>query len=81
MWNVSPTRPLTSRKVSRPYNYPFSDNIPGPVAELVGRMTSDAAWYLAPLLGTGQYEAAALGLVSTLSADLWGPGPPCVPAS
>ncbi|MFH9989925.1 cholesterol oxidase substrate-binding domain-containing protein [Streptomyces luteogriseus] len=73
VWSVSPTRPLTSRKVSRPYNYPFSDNIPGPVAELVGRMTSDAAWYLAPLLGTAQYEAAALGLVTTLSADLWGP--------
>ncbi|MFD8228099.1 cholesterol oxidase substrate-binding domain-containing protein [Streptomyces massasporeus] len=73
VWSVSPTRPLTSRKVTRPYNYPFSDNIPGPVAELVGRMTSDAAWYLAPLLGTAQYEAAALGLVATLSADLWGP--------
>ncbi|WMD06672.1 cholesterol oxidase substrate-binding domain-containing protein [Streptomyces sp. FXY-T5] len=73
VWSVSPTRPLTSRKVTRPYNYPFSDNIPGPVAELVGRMTSDAAWYLAPLLGTAQYEAAALGLVTTLSADLWGP--------
>ncbi|MGW6544967.1 cholesterol oxidase substrate-binding domain-containing protein [Streptomyces massasporeus] len=73
VWSVSPTRPLTSRKVTRPYNYPFSDNIPGPVAELAGRMTSDAAWYLAPLLGTAQYEAAALGLVTTLSADLWGP--------
>lgn len=73
VWSVCPTRPLTSRKVTRPYNYPFSDNIPGPVAELVGRMTSDAAWYLAPLLGTAQYEAAALGLVTTLSADLWGP--------
>ncbi|MEU3891670.1 cholesterol oxidase substrate-binding domain-containing protein [Streptomyces sp. NPDC029041] len=73
VWSVSPTRPLTSRKVTRPYNYPFSDNIPGPVAELVGRMTSDAAWYLAPVLGTAQYEAAALGLVTTLSADLWGP--------
>jgi FAD/FMN-containing dehydrogenase len=73
VWSLSPTRPLTSRKVTRPYNYPFSDNIPGPVAELVGRMTSDAAWYLAPVLGTAQYEAAALGLVTTLSADLWGP--------
>ncbi|MER5835157.1 cholesterol oxidase substrate-binding domain-containing protein [Streptomyces sp. NPDC002130] len=73
VWSLSPTRPLASRKVTRPYNYPFSDNIPGPVAELVGRMTSDAAWYLAPVLGTAQYEAAALGLVTTLSADLWGP--------
>ncbi|MER7900509.1 cholesterol oxidase substrate-binding domain-containing protein [Streptomyces sp. NPDC096046] len=73
VWSVSPVRPLTSRKVTRPYNYPFSDNIPEPVAALVGRMTSEAAWYLAPVLGTAQYEAAALGLVTTLSADLWGP--------
>ncbi|MDK1343008.1 cholesterol oxidase substrate-binding domain-containing protein [Streptomyces sp. 378] len=73
VWSVSPVRPLTSRKVTRPYNYPFSDNIPEPVAALVGRMTSESAWYLAPVLGTAQYEAAALGLVTTLSADLWGP--------
>ncbi|MGC5040570.1 cholesterol oxidase substrate-binding domain-containing protein [Streptomyces sp. DT190] len=73
VWSVSPTRPLTSRAVTRPYNYPFSDNVPSPVAELVGRMTSEAAWYLAPVLGAAQYEAAALGLVATLSADLWGP--------
>ncbi|AXE83574.1 cholesterol oxidase substrate-binding domain-containing protein [Streptomyces sp. Go-475] len=73
VWSVSPTRPLTSRTVTRPYNYPFSDNVPAPVAELVGRMTSEAAWYLAPVLGNAQYDAAALGLVATLSADLWGP--------
>ncbi|MEU6686713.1 cholesterol oxidase substrate-binding domain-containing protein [Streptomyces sp. NPDC046832] len=73
VWSLAPSRPLTSRKVTRPYNYPFSDNVPAPVAELVGRMTSDAAWYLAPVLGTAQYEAAALGLVATFSADLWGP--------
>ncbi|UOB07899.1 FAD-binding protein [Streptomyces sp. HP-A2021] len=73
VWSVSPTRPLTSRHVRRPYNYPFSDNIPAPVAELVGRMTSEAAWYLAPLLGAAQYDAAALGLVATLSGDIWGP--------
>lgn len=73
VWSVSPTRPPASRHVRRPYNYPFSDNVPAPVAELVGRMTSEAAWYLAPLLGTAQYDAAALGLVATLSGDIWGP--------
>ncbi|MDG9710753.1 cholesterol oxidase substrate-binding domain-containing protein [Streptomyces sp. DH10] len=73
VWSVSPTRPLPSRHVTRPYNYPFSDNVPTPVAELVGRMTSQAAWYLAPVLGTAQYDAAALGLVATLSGDIWGP--------
>lgn len=73
VWSVSPTRPLTSRNVSRPYNYPFSDSVPTPVAELVGRIVSDGAWYLAPVLGNAQYDAAALGLVATLSADIWGP--------
>ena len=73
VWSVSPTRPLTSRHVTTPYNYPFSDNVPRPVAELVGRMVSDGAWYLAPVLGNAQYDVAALGLVATLSADIWGP--------
>ncbi|WP_128430647.1 cholesterol oxidase substrate-binding domain-containing protein [Streptomyces cyaneus] len=73
VWSVSPTRPLTSRHVTTPYNYPFSDNVPRPVADLVGRMVSDEAWYLAPVLGNAQYDVAALGLVATLSADIWGP--------
>ncbi|MGW6909404.1 cholesterol oxidase substrate-binding domain-containing protein [Streptomyces sp. NPDC054940] len=73
VWSVSPDRPLTSRQVRKPYNYPFSDSVPRPVADLVGRMVSDGAWYLAPVLGNAQYDVAALGLVATLSADIWGP--------
>ncbi|MDH6220928.1 FAD/FMN-containing dehydrogenase [Streptomyces pseudovenezuelae] len=73
VWSVSPTRPLTSRRVTSPYNYPFSDSVPTLVADLVGRMVSGAAWYLAPVLGNAQFDVAALGLVTTLSADIWGP--------
>ncbi|GGN80582.1 hypothetical protein GCM10011579_066240 [Streptomyces albiflavescens] len=73
VWTVAPTRPLTSRRVTSPYNYPFSDNIPTVVADLAGRMVADAAWYLAPVLGTAQLTAATLGLTATLSADIWGP--------
>ncbi|MFG2549210.1 cholesterol oxidase substrate-binding domain-containing protein [Streptomyces sp. NPDC048581] len=73
VWSVAPERPLTSRQVRKPYNYPFSDSVPRPVADLVGRMVSDGAWYLAPVLGNAQYDVAALGLVATLSADIWGP--------
>ncbi|MFD4604909.1 cholesterol oxidase substrate-binding domain-containing protein [Streptomyces sp. NPDC058464] len=72
-WSVAPARPLTSRHVTSPYNYPFSDNVPTVVADLVGRMVSDAAWYLAPVLGNAQLDVAALGLVATLSSDIWGP--------
>ncbi|SFF74782.1 FAD/FMN-containing dehydrogenase [Streptomyces mirabilis] len=73
VWSVAPTRPPASRRVGSPYNYPFSDNIPTVVADLAGRMVADAAWYLAPLLGTAQFTAAAVGLTATLSADIWGP--------
>lgn len=73
VWSVEPTKPLTSRRVTSPYPYPFSDNVPTPVADLAGRMVADAAWYLAPVLGNAQLDAAALGLVATLSADIWGP--------
>lgn len=73
VWSVRPTRPLTSRRVTSPYNYPFSDNVPTVVADLVGRMVSDAAWYLAPVLGNAQLTTASLGLTTTLSADIWGP--------
>ncbi|MET7701626.1 cholesterol oxidase substrate-binding domain-containing protein [Streptomyces sp. NPDC005485] len=73
VWSVAPRRPLTSRRVTSPYNYPFSDNVPTLVADLAGRMLSDAAWYLAPVLGNAQLDAAVLGLTATLSADIWGP--------
>ncbi len=73
VWSVEPRKPLTSRRVSSPYNYPFSDNVPKPVAELAGRMVTEAAWSLAPVLGNAQLDAAVLGLVATMSADIWGP--------
>lgn len=73
VWSVTPRRPGTSRRVTSPYNYPFSDNVPALVADLAGRLVSDAAWYLAPVLGNAQLDAAVLGLAATLSADIWGP--------
>ncbi|KPI22625.1 Cholesterol oxidase substrate-binding protein [Actinobacteria bacterium OK074] len=73
VWSVAPRRPLLSRHVTSPYNYPFSDNVPTLVADLVGRIASGAAWYLAPVLGNAQLDAAVLGLTATLSSDIWGP--------
>ncbi|MEU6476790.1 cholesterol oxidase substrate-binding domain-containing protein [Streptomyces sp. NPDC047017] len=71
-WSVAPVRPAGSRHVTSPYNYPFSDSLPEPVADLVGRLVSGAAWWLAPLLGPAQLEVVRLGLAATASADLWG---------
>ncbi|WP_078947840.1 cholesterol oxidase substrate-binding domain-containing protein [Streptomyces griseus] len=73
VWSVAPAKPLTSRRVTRPYPYPFSDNVPTVVADLAGRMVSDGTWYLAPVLGNAQLDVATAGLVATLSADIWGP--------
>lgn len=73
VWSVEPTKPLASRRVTAPYNYPFSDSLPTVVADLVGRIVAEGAWYLAPVLGNAQLDVAALGLAATLSTDLWGP--------
>lgn len=72
VWSLSPERPLTSRAVRHPYNYPFSDSLPTPVARLAGRMLGEAAWFLAPAFGAAQYTVAATGLAATAATDLWG---------
>jgi FAD/FMN-containing dehydrogenase len=71
IWSVSAQRPPTSRPVTGPYNYPFSDNVPQPVAELAGRIAA-GQYELAPVLGQAQYAATAAGLTATAGADLWG---------
>lgn len=71
-WHVRPTRPLLSRPVSGPYNYTFSDNVPQSVADLTAQIVSGQD-YLAPQFGSLQYDVTAAGLITTLSADIWGP--------
>jgi len=71
VWTLSPQAPPTSRLTTTPYNYPFADTVPKPVADLAGALVS-GQWYLAPVFGQAQYDAAAAGLTATLSADLWG---------
>jgi hypothetical protein len=55
-----------------PYNYPFSDNIPKAVSDLVTRLLS-GDWAATPTFGQAQYAAVASGLTTTDSSDLWGP--------
>jgi FAD/FMN-containing dehydrogenase len=71
VWTVSPSRPLTSRPVTGPYNYPFSDNVPEPVSDLAEQLLG-GAWDLTPTFGQLQYTTASAGLTATLSSDLWG---------
>lgn len=71
VWTLSPQAPPTSRLTTTPYNYPFADTVPKPVADLAGALVS-GQWYLAPTFGQTQYTTAAAGLTATLSTDLWG---------
>ncbi|WP_405365050.1 cholesterol oxidase substrate-binding domain-containing protein [Kitasatospora sp. NBC_00039] len=65
-WSVAPERPFASRAVEEPYNYPFSDNIPEPVARLAGQLVA-GSWSSAPLFGQLQYLVATVGLTGDLT--------------
>ncbi|MFD7447576.1 cholesterol oxidase substrate-binding domain-containing protein [Kitasatospora sp. NPDC059827] len=65
-WTVAPSKPLASRAVDQPYNYPFSDSIPEPVARLAGQIIS-GAWGSAPLFGQLQYLVAKVALTGDLT--------------
>lgn len=65
-WSVTPAKPLAAHAVDQPYNYPFSDSIPEPVAQLAGQIVS-GAWASAPLFGQLQYLVAKVGLTGDLT--------------
>lgn len=70
-WDVAPRRPLLSRPVFSPYNYPFADNLPDELASLIGRITA-GAWHLTPAATILQATVAATGLTATGARDMWG---------
>ncbi|MFD7590064.1 cholesterol oxidase substrate-binding domain-containing protein [Kitasatospora sp. NPDC059811] len=65
-WSVAPAKPLGSLPVDQPYNYPFSDSIPEPVARLAGQILA-GAWGSAPLFGQLQYLIAKVALTGDLT--------------
>lgn len=71
-WSVSSQRPLLSRPVFAPYNYPFSDTLPLPLTEMVRQIVLAGQGALTPAFGAKQLALSAAGLASTLSFDLWG---------
>jgi hypothetical protein len=71
VWTITPEEPFWSREVSSPFNYPFSDNIPLEVSNLIAQITTGAVW-LTPALGTAMALATDAGLTTNLAWDLWG---------
>ncbi|GAA0691036.1 cholesterol oxidase substrate-binding domain-containing protein [Kitasatospora atroaurantiaca] len=65
-WRITPDKPFVARRVTEPYNYPFSDNIPEPVALLAGQLIG-GSWGLAPVFGQLQYLVAKVGLTGDLT--------------
>ena len=72
VWEVTPSKPLTSRPTDGPYNYPFSDRIPEEVADLAAALVTGSP-ESTPLFGQMTYAVTAAGLTATAAHDLWGP--------
>jgi FAD/FMN-containing dehydrogenase len=71
VWSPCPVKPLLSREVTQPYNYPFSDHIPQQVADLAKQIIQgDTA--ATPQFGQVQYDVTVAGLLAPPSYDLWG---------
>ncbi len=64
--------PSCARPVTAPYNYPFADNVPEPISDLVSQIMNGSP-ELAPELSALQYQNVVQGLAATASADLVGP--------
>jgi hypothetical protein len=76
VWTVAADKPATSRAVSSPYNYPFSDNLPTEVTSILKAIV-DGAPALTPIFTYtfASFTAAALngGWGFENATDLWGP--------
>lgn len=71
VWTVAPTKPAGSREVTSPYNYPFSDNLPEFVADMIGQLNAGVPG-IAPLFGPAMYGVTVAGLAASDSSDIWG---------
>lgn len=71
VWTVEPTQPISSRLTLTPFNYPFTDNVPLAVSQLLANINNSAPT-LTPQFGQAQLTAVKLGLATTLSNELWG---------
>ncbi|SFN45668.1 cholesterol oxidase substrate-binding domain-containing protein [Xenorhabdus japonica] len=70
VWSISPTQPLSSVEVNAPYNYPFSDNIPLIISDLVKEALSTTP-SVTPFIGEMQYLLTNIALQGR-EKDIWG---------
>lgn len=71
IWEVSPNRPWFSRKVTTPFNYPFADNLPNPVPQLLGDLVEGNP-SVAPKFCAAILAATDAGLTLSGARDMWG---------
>ncbi|MGD9430829.1 cholesterol oxidase substrate-binding domain-containing protein [Arthrobacter russicus] len=71
IWEVSPNRPWFSRKVVTPFNYPFADNLPTPVPQLLGELVEGNP-QVAPKFCAAILAATEAGLTLSGARDMWG---------
>jgi FAD/FMN-containing dehydrogenase len=70
-WTPAPEKPYLSRRVTRPYNYPFSDSISKTTSDFIARMLlGDVSG--TPAFGAFQLAVVKAGLLATGSWDVWG---------
>ncbi|MDC9590629.1 cholesterol oxidase substrate-binding domain-containing protein [Xenorhabdus sp. XENO-10] len=70
VWSVAPTQPPSSVEVNAPYNYPFSDNIPLIISDLVKEALSINP-SVTPFIGEMQYLLTNIALQGR-EKDIWG---------
>lgn len=71
VWSVQPTQPSGSRAVTQPYNYPFSDNIPAWVNDILKLILAGKP-ELTPEFTFISAAISEAGLASDDAKNLWG---------
>jgi Cholesterol oxidase, substrate-binding/FAD binding domain len=71
VWTVEPTQPAGTKLVNSPNNYPFSDNLPDWVTDMIKTILDIPS--ITKLFGPAMEKITNLGLDASDARDLWGP--------
>lgn len=71
VWSVEPKKPASSREVTTPYNYKFSDNLPIELSDATRQLIlNDPS--MTPSFGQLQLNTTKQGIINDQTADIWG---------